>query len=81
MGGEQPHGAGTLHHICVISGKLRTGPLTEPVGLSAGDFARFPGDIPHQHICPSDHVLAHMVTTLPQVRQISPTVIQGRAST
>ncbi|MEU6196648.1 XRE family transcriptional regulator [Streptomyces sp. NPDC047061] len=72
-----PHAAGTLHHIYVITGKLRTGPLTEPVDLAAGDFARFPGDIPHRHVCLSERVVAHMVTTLPQVRQISPTVLQG----
>ncbi|MFI1353072.1 helix-turn-helix domain-containing protein [Streptomyces sp. NPDC020898] len=81
-GGRQPepvapHAAGTLHHIYVITGKLRTGPLAEPVDLAAGDFVRFPGDIPHRHVCLSDRVVAHMVTTLPQVRQMSPTVIQG----
>lgn len=75
-----PHAAGTLHHIYVITGKLRTGPLTEPVDLAAGDFVRFPGDIPHRHVCLSDRVVAHMVTTLPQVRQMSPTVIQGQSS-
>ncbi|MFJ1709608.1 helix-turn-helix domain-containing protein [Kitasatospora sp. NPDC088346] len=83
-GGRQPepvgpHAAGTLHHIYVITGKLRTGPLSEPVDLAAGDFVRFPGDVPHQHLCLSDRVIAHMVTTLPQVRQISPTVIQGQS--
>ncbi|MER6266766.1 XRE family transcriptional regulator [Streptomyces sp900105755] len=72
-----PHAAGTLHHVYVITGKLRTGPLTEPVDLAAGDFARFPGDIPHRHVCLSERVVAHMVTTLPQLRQISPTVLQG----
>ncbi|MET8977157.1 XRE family transcriptional regulator [Streptomyces sp. NPDC004539] len=72
-----PHAPGTLHHVYVITGKLRTGPLTEPVDLAAGDFARFPGDIPHRHVCLTDRVVAHMVTTLPQVRQISATVIKG----
>jgi transcriptional regulator with XRE-family HTH domain len=69
--GHQP---GTLHHLYVISGKLRTGPLTDPVELSAGDFVRFPGDVPHAHVCLSDRVVAHMVTTLPQVRQFGPRV-------
>ncbi|MFF9035833.1 hypothetical protein ACF090_10205 [Streptomyces sp. NPDC014892] len=40
-----PHAARTLHHICVITGKLRTGPLDEPVDLAAGDFVRLPGDV------------------------------------
>ncbi|WP_408899880.1 helix-turn-helix domain-containing protein (plasmid) [Nocardioides sp. R1-1] len=69
--GHQP---GTLHHLYVISGKLRTGPLTDTVDLSAGDFVRFPGDVPHANVCLSDRVIAHMVTTLPQVRQFRPPV-------
>ncbi|WP_158852654.1 amidase domain-containing protein [Saccharothrix deserti] len=35
---------------------------------------RFPGDIPHRHVCLGDRVVAHMVTTVPQVRQFGPTV-------
>ncbi|WP_158839955.1 helix-turn-helix domain-containing protein [Saccharothrix deserti] len=72
-----PHPVGTLHHLYVITGKLRTGPLSEPVDLAAGDFVRFPGDIPHRHVCLSDRVVAHMVTTVPQVRQFGPTVTRG----
>jgi transcriptional regulator with XRE-family HTH domain len=69
-----PHANGTLHHLYVISGKLRTGPISEPVELSAGDFVRFPGDVEHRHVCLSDRAVAHMVTTVPQVRQFGPTV-------
>lgn len=72
-----PHAAGTLHHIYVITGKLRTGPLDEPVDLAAGDFVRFPGDVPHRLVCLSERVVAHMVTTLPQIRQFGPTVTKG----
>ena len=75
-----PHAPGTLHHLYVITGKLRTGPLAEPVDLSAGDFVRFPGDVPHQHVCITDRVTVHMVTTLPQVRQIRPVVRTDMAS-
>ncbi len=75
-----PHSPGTLHHLYVITGKLRTGPLVEPVDLSAGDFVRFPGDVPHQHVCITDRVIAHMVTTLPQVRQIRPVIRADMAS-
>jgi transcriptional regulator with XRE-family HTH domain len=71
------HAPGTLHHLYVITGKLRTGPLSEPVDLAAGDFVRFPGDVPHRHVCLSERVVAHMVTTLPQVRQFGPTVTKG----
>jgi transcriptional regulator with XRE-family HTH domain len=73
----EPHPPGTLHHLYVITGKLRTGPVSDPVDLVAGDFARFPGDVPHRHVCMSDRVSAHMVTTIPQVRQFGPTVTRG----
>ncbi|MEU9174986.1 cupin domain-containing protein [Streptomyces sp. NPDC048420] len=72
-----PHAAGTLHHIYVITGKLRTGPLNERVDLAAGDFVRFPGDVPHRHVCLSERVVVHMVTTVPQIRQFGPTVTKG----
>ncbi|GAA2411801.1 helix-turn-helix domain-containing protein [Actinomadura vinacea] len=75
----EPHTLGALHHLYVVSGRLRTGPLNEPVDLSAGDFVRFPGDVTHRHVCLSDRVLAHMVTTIPQVRQFGPTVTKGGA--
>lgn len=81
-GREEPktldgHPSGTLHHLYVITGRLRTGPIAEPVDLSAGDFVRFPGDIPHRHVCLSDRVVAHMVTTIPQIRQFGPRVTRG----
>ena len=68
-----PHQPGTLHHVFVVSGKLRTGPVADPVDLGAGDFVRFPGDTPHRYVCLSERVVAHMVTTLPQTRQFTPT--------
>ncbi|WP_420751328.1 helix-turn-helix domain-containing protein [Rhodococcus sp. O3] len=67
---------GTLHHVYVISGRLRTGPLTDPVMLEGGDFVRFPGDVPYVYECLSDEVTAHVVTTLPQLRQFGPTITQ-----
>ncbi|MCP2321250.1 helix-turn-helix protein [Nocardia amikacinitolerans] len=73
----EPHAPGTLHHIYVISGKFRTGPLNDTVDLAAGDFVRFPGDVPHRHLCLSERVVAHMVTTIPQVRQFGPPVTRG----
>jgi quercetin dioxygenase-like cupin family protein len=66
-----PHSPGTLHHLYVITGKLRTGPVGDEVDLAAGDFVRFPGDVPHRHVCLSERVAAHMVTTLPQTRQFT----------
>ncbi|MFG6202004.1 cupin domain-containing protein [Nonomuraea sp. JJY05] len=63
------HSLGTLHHVYVITGKLRTGPVEDQVELSAGDFVRFPGDVPHRHTCLSERVVAHVVTTIPQAHQ------------
>ncbi|WP_067137996.1 helix-turn-helix domain-containing protein [Microtetraspora malaysiensis] len=71
------HSPGTLHHLYVITGKLRAGPVSEPVDLAAGDFVRFPGDIPHRYTCLSERVVAHMVTTVPQIRQVGPIVTSG----
>ena len=33
------------------------------IELAAGDFVRFPGDVPHRYACLSDRVVAHMVTS------------------
>ncbi len=73
----EAHSPGTLHHLYVITGKLRTGPLSDPVDLSAGDFVRFPGDVAHRHVCLSDRVVAHMVTTMPQIRQFDTTMLRA----
>ena len=73
---QQP--PGTLHHLFVITGRLRIGPVSEPVDLAAGDFVRFPGDVAHRYVCLSDRATAHMVTTLPQIRQIGPVMPPGR---
>jgi transcriptional regulator with XRE-family HTH domain len=42
-----PHPAGTLESIVVVSGHLRTGPAAAPADLGPGDYIRFPGDVPH----------------------------------
>jgi transcriptional regulator with XRE-family HTH domain len=76
----QPHAPGTLHHVYVVSGKVRLGPVTDLVEISAGDFVRFPGDIVHRQTCLSDRALLHMVTTLPQLRQFTLTS-RGRHET
>jgi transcriptional regulator with XRE-family HTH domain len=66
------HTAGTLHHLYVISGRVRTGPLSEPVDLGPGDFARYPGDVPHVIGPLTETVTAFVVSTEPQLRQIAP---------
>jgi len=73
----EPHPPGTLVHLYVVTGRLRTGPLNDPVDVAAGDFVRFPGDIAHRHIGMSEHVVAHIVMTIPQVGRFAPTVIRS----
>ncbi|WP_249354288.1 XRE family transcriptional regulator [Rhodococcus sp. USK13] len=68
---------GTLLHVYVISGRLETGPLSEPVIVETEDFVRFPGDLPFRHACLSESVVAHVVTTLPQLHQFGPRVTPG----
>jgi quercetin dioxygenase-like cupin family protein len=36
-----------VEHVIVMSGGLRTGPLDGLVELRPGDYASFPGDVPH----------------------------------
>jgi transcriptional regulator with XRE-family HTH domain len=73
----EPHPPGTLVHLYVVTGRLRTGPLNDPVDVAAGDFVRFPGDIAHRHISVSDRAVAHIVMTIPQVGRFAPTVIRS----
>lgn len=69
--------AGTLHHVYVIDGRVRTGPLSDPVELEPGDFVRFPGDVEHRHESLSAAATLHVVTTLPQLRQVAPAITRG----
>ena len=43
----EAHLPGSIEHVVVAAGRLRTGPETEPVELAVGDYAAFPGDVPH----------------------------------
>ena len=43
----EPHIPGCVEHMIVISGRIRTGPLDGLVVLGPGDYASFPGDVPH----------------------------------
>jgi len=38
---------GALSHVYVITGRVRVGSARSPLELAAGDFARFPVDVPH----------------------------------
>jgi transcriptional regulator with XRE-family HTH domain len=43
----EPHQAGVVEHVLVVSGHMRAGAREDPAELSAGDLATFPGDVPH----------------------------------
>lgn len=42
-----PHLPGSVEHLIVIAGRMRTGPMDNPVELGPGDYAMFAGDIQH----------------------------------
>ncbi|WP_329102677.1 XRE family transcriptional regulator [Micromonospora sp. NBC_01699] len=43
------HIPGSIEHLVVGAGRLRTGPASAPVELEPGDYAAFPGDVPHRY--------------------------------
>ncbi len=46
---SQAHLPGSVEHIVVAAGRLRTGPLDAPIELGPGDYATFRGDAPHHY--------------------------------
>lgn len=44
-----PHLPGTVEHLVLVSGRMRLGPAGEEVELAPGDYATFPGDVPHRY--------------------------------
>ncbi|MEX0953279.1 MAG: XRE family transcriptional regulator [Nitriliruptoraceae bacterium] len=45
----EAHGAGTVEHVLVTSGRLRVGPVDGTVTLDPGDLASFAGDRAHRY--------------------------------
>jgi transcriptional regulator with XRE-family HTH domain len=43
----QPHPLGVEEHLHVHEGRVRVGPEDAPVELGPGDYARYPGTVPH----------------------------------
>lgn len=60
---------GALDHLYVVSGGIEVGQVGDTVILGAGDFARYPVDVPHLRRCVTKSAVAHVVTTLPQLHQ------------
>jgi transcriptional regulator with XRE-family HTH domain len=44
-----PHRPGTTEHAVLLGGRLRLGPEGQEVELGPGDYATFPGDVPHRY--------------------------------
>ena len=44
---SEPHSRGAIEHVLVIAGRIRTGPIADPVEVDAGDLVTFDADVPH----------------------------------
>lgn len=60
-----PHPMGTVEHVFVASGKVRTGPLDEAETLEEGDYFRFPGDVAHSYEALSETAVILLVMETP----------------
>jgi len=45
----EAHTPQSVEHLVVATGRLRTGPESDPVELGPGDYVTFPGDVPHRY--------------------------------
>ncbi|CAL9532356.1 HTH-type transcriptional regulator SutR [Actinosynnema sp. ALI-1.44] len=45
---SEPHMPGTVEHAIVSRGRVLTGPNSDLVELGPGDYAMYPGDVPHK---------------------------------
>jgi quercetin dioxygenase-like cupin family protein len=43
------HIPGTVEHVVVTAGRITAGPVEAYVELGPGDYASFPGDVPHAY--------------------------------
>ena len=62
---------GTLLHAYVVAGRVVAGTVDDQHHLAAGDFARFPGDVPHVLGAAAGTATVHLVTTVPRVQQFT----------
>jgi transcriptional regulator with XRE-family HTH domain len=44
-----PHTPGSVEHLIVAAGRIRTGPAGALVELGPGDYVAFAGDVPHRY--------------------------------
>ncbi|MDT0341646.1 XRE family transcriptional regulator [Streptomyces litchfieldiae] len=62
---SEPHQAGVVECFVLQEGRVRIGPREEPVELAAGDFVRFPADVPHLYEALGDDARGLLVIQTP----------------
>ena len=45
----EAHIPGSVEHVVIAAGRVKTGPAGEQVELGPGDYVTFPGDVPHHY--------------------------------
>lgn len=68
----EPLSSGALHQVYVISGEAEVGPIGQTVVLTTEDYVKFPADLPHMFVARSERALLHVLTSYPQVPQLTP---------
>lgn len=66
------HAPGTLLHAYVVAGEVLAGTAEDHHRLTAGDFIRLPGDVPHLLGAVSGTATVFLTTTVPQAQQFAP---------
>lgn len=62
---SEPHLAGTIEHLVIVSGRALAGPTNELVELKPGDYITYPGDAPHVFRALDRNTCATMVVESP----------------
>jgi quercetin dioxygenase-like cupin family protein len=68
---SEPLSSGSIHQVYLISGHAEVGPLGRTVQLTPGDYVKFPADVPHSFKALNVPAVMHLVTSFPQVPQLS----------
>lgn len=61
---SEPHAAGTVEHVVIITGRARAGSTDDAVELGPGDYLRYPGDVPHVFEALAEGTTAVLVSEL-----------------
>jgi len=63
--------SGSIHQVYLIEGHAEVGPVGRTVQLTSGDYVKFPADVAHVFRALHESALMHLVTSFPQVPQLS----------